>query len=158
MALILPTHPSAMTATDAGFDATFIGFAADSAQPTITPPPAQVTEEEPFTQQFRHFRDWIQQQFSAADIFILDHEGVVVFDESRHGRLHFLARSVALAARRAGTSRGNVYVKISAAAVFQIIPVKTAHCDWVLGAVVPAPLDPASSASVLEALSKLAAS
>ena len=158
MALTDPTHPSAMNATDPGFDATFIGFAAHPALPATTPPPAQVAEDKMVNETFRHFCDWIHQQFSATDVFILDHEGAVVFDESRHGRLHFLARSVALAARRAGTSRGNVHVKISAAAVLEIIPVKTADCDWMLGAVLPTPLDPTSSASVLEALSKLAVS
>jgi hypothetical protein len=156
MASIDPAHSTAMIATDAGFDATFIGFAAHPEQPSTPPPRVEVAEVEPLHEPIRQFRDWMQQQFSATDIFVLDHEGEVVFDESRHGRLHFLARSVALAARRVGAFRGNVHVQISAGAFLEIIPVKSAHGDRVLGAVVPAPFDSATRAVVLDALAKLA--
>ena len=77
----------------------------------------------------------MRHNFSATGIFILDREGAVVFDESHHGRLHFLARSLALASRRPGASAGNVHVKIGAGATLEVIPVETAHGGLVLGLV-----------------------
>ena len=94
--------------------------------------------------------------FAATGIFILDREGAVIFDESNHGRLHFLARSLALASRRPGASAGNVHVKIGAGATLEVIPVETAYGCLVLGAVVPDSLAPASVVAVMEALALVA--
>ena len=90
-------------------------------------------------------------------IFILDREGAVIFDESSHGRLHFLARSLALASRRPGALAGNVHVKIGAGATLEVIPVDTTYGCLVLGAVVPEALDPPAVLAVMEALSLVAA-
>jgi hypothetical protein len=114
------------------------------------------TARGPFLDRITRFRDWMRHNFSATGIFILDREGAVIFDETSHGRLHFLARSLALASRRPGTSTGNVHVKISAAATLEVIPVETAYGCLVLGAVVPESLTPASVAAVMEALTLVA--
>jgi hypothetical protein len=111
----------------------------------------------PFLDRIRRFRDWMRHHFSATGIFILDREGAVIFDESNHGRLHFLARSLALASRRPGSSAGNVHVKIGAAATLEVIPVETPYGCLVLGAVVPEALDPSAVAAVMEALGQVAA-
>jgi len=110
------------------------------------------TARGPFLDRITRFRDWMRSQFSATGIFILDREGAVIFDESNHGRLHFLARSLALASRRQGSSGGNVHVKIGAGATLEVIPVDTAYGCLVLGAVVPDSLPPASVAAVMDAL------
>jgi hypothetical protein len=99
----------------------------------------------------------MRQQFGATGIFILDREGAVIFDESSHGRLHFLARSLALASRRQGASTRNVHVKIGAEATLEVIPVDTAYGCLVLGAVVSESLPPDSVAAVMDALALVAA-
>lgn len=182
--LMKPHREPAVTVADAGFDEGFVGYASDRPAAPFIPPAAQpqpqqivapppplppappVAEPEqpvsptiargPFLDRITRFRDWMRQQFSATGIFILDREGAVIFDESSHGRLHFLARSLALASRRPGASGGNVHVKIGAGATLEVIPVDTAYGCLVLGAVVPESLPPASVAAVMDALAQVA--
>ncbi len=191
--LMKPNREPAVTAPDAGFDDTFVGFANDphSQQPARetplplvvppsgglqpSPPPARevppppldspfqapaethTTARGPFLDRITRFRDWLHDSFSATGIFILDREGAVIFDESNHGRLHFLARSLALASRRPGALAGNVHVKIGAGATLEVIPVDTTYGCLVLGAVVPEALDPPAVLAVMEALALVAA-
>jgi hypothetical protein len=126
----------------------------------VPEPPAPredpTTARGPFLDRIIRFRDWMRHNFSATGIFILDREGAVIFDESSHGRLHFLARSLALASRRPGASGGNVHVKIGAGATLEVIPVDTAYGCLVLGAVVGEPLAPPSVSAVMDALSLVA--
>ncbi|MEO5716164.1 MAG: hypothetical protein ABIT37_21975 [Luteolibacter sp.] len=175
--LMRPQREPTMTVEDAGFDQAFVGYATERpALPMIAPPPSPPQQvmaapapapvmsqpEEmtagptiargPFLDRITRFRDWMRSQFSATGIFILDREGAVIFDESNHGRLHFLARSLALASRRQGAAGGNVHVKIGAGATLEVIPVDTAYGCLVLGAVVPDSLPPASVAAVMDAL------
>jgi hypothetical protein len=178
--LMKPSRDPEVSIADAGFDEAFVGFAANrpaatTAQPPVpqqpvTPPPppapARVTPPAadpspaaargPFLERIRRLRDWMGGQFSASGIFILDREGAVIFDESGHNRLHFLARSLALASRRPGTTAANVHVKIGAATTLEVIPVETAYGCLVLGAVVPEALPPAAVQSVMTALAEIA--
>jgi hypothetical protein len=110
------------------------------------------TARGPFLDRIHRFRDWMRQYFSATGIFILDREGAVIFDESHHGRMHFLARSLAMASRRQGTIGNNVHVKIGAGATLEVIPVETPYGCLVLGAVVPEALPPTAVSAVMEAL------
>ena len=171
--LMRPENEPAPTVADAGFDAGFVGYASDPLpHPAVVPPPVPpVTAPEPvpvaveiptsargsFLDRITRFRDWLRHHFAATGIFILDREGAVIFDESGHGRLHFLARSLALASRRPGTLVGNVHVKIGAGATLEVIPVETAYGCLVLGAVVPEALDPAAVSAVMEALAQVSA-
>jgi hypothetical protein len=127
--------------------------------PAATAPVQQATTtvRGPFLDRIQRFRDWMHHHFAASGIFILDREGAVIFDESHHGRLHFLARSLALASRRPGSTTNNVHVKIGAAATLEVIPVDTAYGTLVLGAVVPEALQPNAVSAVMEALSQVAA-
>lgn len=174
--LMKPNREPAAPLADAGFGEGFVGYASDPvsapaappplppqvvpapAPPASTPPPAEspTTARGPFLDRISRFRDWMRHNFSASGIFILDREGAVIFDESHHGRLHFLARSLALASRRPGASAGNVHVKIGAGATLEVIPVETSYGSLVLGAVVPEALDPAAVLAVMEALSQVA--
>ena len=175
--LIRPYREPSVSVSDAGFDEAFVGFASGHTSPPLPPPPGppptselsrpqletappvdiHATARGPFLERIKHFRDWMRQHFSATGIFILDREGAVIFDESSHGRLHFLARSLALASRRPGTSAGNVHVKIGAGATLEVIPVETAYGSLVLGAVVPDSLAPQSVTAVMDALCLVAA-
>lgn len=129
--------------------------------PVSIPPPADLVPEEPasppvsaptdvepattprssFLERIRQYRDWMHGHFSATGLFILDREGAVIFDEGTNGRLHFLARSLALASRRPGTAATNVHVKIGVGATLEVIPVDTPFGCLVLGAVVPEALN-----------------
>lgn len=167
---------------EAGFDSAFEGFAPTSspqqgyfppppAQPaaTLAPPPPSAPSAPlpsadplssvrgPFLDRIGRFRDWLHHHFGASGVFILDREGFVIFDESGHGKLHFLARSLALTSRRPGNPAGNVHVKIGATATLEVVPVETAYGWLVLGAVVPDPLPPAAVAVIIEALTQVAA-
>lgn len=165
--LMQPDRAPAATVPDTGFGGTFQGFAAEPAAKAPLPPnpplettpceeplpaPSAAAAQAPFADHIQPFRDWLRQEFSATGIFILDREGVVLFDEGSHGRLHFLARSLALESRRPGPPTGNVRVKIAAGATLEVIPVGTAYGFFVLGAVVPEALSPASVTAVMEAL------
>jgi hypothetical protein len=173
--LMKPHREPPATVSDAGFDVGFVGYAtarpSAPAQPALQPaanspvriavepvqPKNTTTARGPFLDRITRFRNWMSEQFGATGIFILDREGAVIFDESSHGRLHFLARSLALASRRPGSSGGNVHVKIGAGATLEVIPVETAYGCLVLGAVVAESLPPASVAAVMDALSQVAA-
>jgi hypothetical protein len=171
--LMNPAREPAVNVTDAGFDEAFVGFAnerpaAPAPASLPSPPPAAqavpTTEEPapsaargPFLERIRQFRDWMTREFSGGKLFILDRDGAVIFDESRQNRLYFLARSLALASRRPGTSAANVHVKIGASATLEVIPVETAYGCLVLGAVVPEALPPAAVSTVMAALAQVAA-
>lgn len=175
--LMKPNPEAPLSVADAGFGEGFVGYASAPVSPQATPPPTheapaapaaepvqpppqletQTTARGPFLDRINRFRDWLRHNFSATGIFILDRGGAVIFDESSHGRLHFLARSLALASRRPGASAGNVHVKIGAGATLEVIPVETPYGCLVLGAVVPEALPPASVTAVMEALAQVAA-
>lgn len=177
--LMRPVHDPTPIAKDAGFDDAFVGYASarpqtpamsamepqDVPAPVIVPEPpdvspaadpAALSSRGPFLERIQRFRDWMQHHFSASGLFILDREGEVIFDENNHARLHFLARSLALASRRQESSAGNVHVKIGAGATLEVIPVDTAYGCLVLGAVVPEPLPAAAVTAVTRALSQVA--
>ncbi len=100
---------------------------------TAQQPPPAVPSRTRFLERIHIFRDWLAKNFHATDIFILDREGKVIFDESGHGRLHFMARNLAL------TSRGssNIHVKIGPVSILEVIPCETPYGRIVLGAIVP---------------------
>lgn len=184
--LLAPVREQAVPIQDAGFGEQFVGYEPSAATPQPRPPtpspvvpvavvaPPVVVPPEPetivveapaprndgrgpFLDRMARFRDWLNRNFQAVGVFLLDREGAVIFDESGHGKLHFLARSLAVASRRPGGMPGNVHVKVGASATLEVIPVDTPYGCLVLGAVVPAPLEPDAIADVMNAL-KLVAS
>lgn len=180
--LMKPAGEPSVNVADAGFDEGFVGFANErpaspapvpAPRPPVAPPsppaepvqqPAPAADEPPpstargpFLERIRQFRDWMTREFTAGGLFILDREGAVIFDESGQTRLYFLARSLALASRRPGTSAANVHVKIGAGTTLEVIPVETAYGCLVLGAVVPEALPPAAISAVMSALAQVAA-
>ena len=170
--LLAPVQEQAVPVQDAGFGEQFVGYEplhsaptqpVASAPPIPSPePPSQVAVEPqaevrgPFLDRISRLRDWLHHHFHAVDVFLLDRQGAVIFDESGHGKLHFLARSLAVASRRPGGMPGNVHVKVGAAATLEVIPVDTPYGCLVLGAVVPAPLDVPAITAVMDALRAVA--
>ncbi|MEI7927845.1 MAG: hypothetical protein WCH40_04785 [Verrucomicrobiales bacterium] len=167
--LLAPVQEQAVPVQDAGFGEQFVGYEpvhVPVPQPAavvlpIAPPPHASVEPQsevrgPFLDRIGRLRDWLHHHFQAVGVFLLDREGAVIFDESGHGKLHFLARSLAVASRRPGGMAGNVHVKVGAAATLEVIPVDTPYGCLVLGAVVPAPLDLAAITTVMDALRSVA--
>ncbi len=175
--LLRPVAPARIAAADPGFDSSFIGFTApeeDRPEPhapspeaqeslpaplpsptptqaagdnTPTPPPAAPSKSR-FLERIQIFRDWLAKNFSATDIFILDREGKVIFDESGHGRLHFMARNLAFASK----GSGNIHVKIGPSAILEVIPCETPYGRIVLGTLVPESLPPHHVQTIHEVL------
>jgi hypothetical protein len=184
--LLTPVPEPTVHPADAGFGDQFVGYSSAPAQAApVTPPPSrpaaleqapaprpqpQPTAAEqaapastpqaegrgPFLDRVMRFRDWLHHHFRATGVFLLDREGAVIFDESGHGKLHFLARSLAVASRRPGGTGSNVHVKVGASATLEVIPVDTPYGCLVLGAVVPSPLEPAAINHVMEAMRAVA--
>ncbi|MDP4624975.1 MAG: hypothetical protein NWT08_07540 [Akkermansiaceae bacterium] len=113
------------------------------ADPDPTPPEPEPSGQNPappeppsrsrFLERVQIFRDWLAKNFGAKDIFILDREGKVIFDESGHDRLHFMARNLAIAS----SGPGNIHVKIGPGAILEVIPSETPYGRIVLGMLVP---------------------
>jgi len=172
--LMKPSAGVMVPVPDAGFDDDFVGFTdAHAAVPALPEvwekavadvPPAPEPERAqadnssrgPFLARITRFRDWMRDAFGASGVFLLDREGDVIFDEGGHGKLHLLARSLAIAARRPGAPAGNVHVKVGAGATLEVIPVETPYGCLILGAVVSNPLPPGSVTQVMESLAKVA--
>jgi hypothetical protein len=164
-ALVMPSP-----AHDLSSDPFAVTDMSSPAPPVLEPAPAPVVEcvvappvEEtkavvrvPFQESVIRFRDWMRENFAATGIFILDREGEVLFEDGHQGRLHFLARSLAIAPRSPSVGSGNVHVKIGAGAMLEIIPVDSPHGRMVLGVVVPEALVPSSVGVVMDALSQIA--
>lgn len=114
--------------------------------------PARAPSKTRFLERIEIFRSWLAKNFNARDIFILDREGKVIFDESGHGRLHFMARNLALASRNTEAQGGNVHVKIGPGAVLEVIPCETPYGRIVLGALVPESLPAEHVRTITEVL------
>lgn len=129
-----------------GFDDGFIGYEADPQLPVAA---------DSLAQRSQRFCDWAKQHHSAKGVFILDHEGSVIFDESGHGQFHFLVRSMALAPRRVDTFLEPVHLKIAAGVILKIIPFSTAQHSLFLGLMIPEALAPAALSSIREAFAEV---
>ncbi len=119
-------------------------------------PPEPAPSKTRFLERIEIFRNWLAKNFNATDIFILDREGKVIFDESGHGRLHFMARNLALASRNTEAQGGNVHVKIGPGAVLEVIPCETPYGRIVLGALVPETLPAEHVRTITEVLMQTA--
>lgn len=106
--------------------------AASPFQPTSEPSPSLPSRTR-YLERLSIFRDWFAKEFQATDIFILDREGKVIFDESGHGRFHFMARNLVIASHVSG----NIRVKIGPAAILEVIPCETPNGRIVLSALLP---------------------
>lgn len=115
--LIAPASEETATIPEVGFDDAFVGFT----DVESTPPPI-LTERDAFLAQLPKFQDWLVSKFSAKGVFLVDHEGDVVFDESSLDRLHFTARSLMISSKITGTCASHVRIKITSDSVLELIP------------------------------------
>ena len=123
------------------------------AVPTTLVKPPSTTR---FLERIEIFRSWLSRNFQARDTFILDREGKVIFDESGHGRLHFMARNLALASRNSDSQSSNIHVKIGPSAVLEVIPCDTPYGRIVLGTLVPESLPIEHIRTIAEVLAQTA--
>lgn len=121
--------------------------AASPSQPPSEPSPSLPSRTR-YPERLSIFRDWFAKEFQAAEIFILDREGKVIFDESGHGRFHFMARNLVTASHVSG----NIRVKIGPAAILEVIPCETPNGRLVLGALLPNALSAYHIHTISEAL------
>lgn len=168
--------PTLQRVADPGFGDHFEGFAAATpavpphqdpvqrqpapSHPPLAPPapaePRAVAARGPFLDRILRFRSWMMSQFATRGLFILDRDGAVIFDDGSHGKLHFLARSLAQSSRRPASGAGNVHVKVGAEAILEVIPVDSPYGWLVLGTVVPNALSPAAVSAIINALHQVA--
>lgn len=109
----------------------------------------------PFLDRLLSLDQWLAAQIGAGGSFLLDGEGRMLFDAGNHERLHFLAKSLAQASRRQGTSTAHVHLKISSDSTLEVIPVESEFGPMVLGVVVSHPLDAETMESVRSRLIEL---
>ncbi len=157
--LIRPVEQTPIVTKDPGYDTSFVGFVdsdepAEEIVPVISPPvsitapsiPVVIHTTQPVVKvvpaaptttlvdsRFQNFSNWITEQFSAKEIFILDHAGSIMLDQSHHGRLHFIARDLILQAGQPN----NVRVKFGPSANLELIPCETPQGFMILGALFP---------------------
>jgi hypothetical protein len=141
------TQPATLPA--ASVVASVTGVFIQAPQPVV-----KITPAAPATtlldSQFQNFRNWLTQYFDSKEIFILDHAGSILFDESHHGRLHFIARDLIL---QAGQPH-NVRVKFGPSANLELIPCETSQGLMILGALFPNSLPNEHIANIRDALSQ----
>ncbi len=181
--LIHPVLNPNLTVTDIGFDQGFEGFSSADPIPAVAParsepsaiqtsaaianpkaplavirpaPPIESSATGSYLERIQSLCDGLKRENSASGIFLIDQDGAVVFDESKHGRFHFLAKNLALNSGKSGALGSNVRVKISAQDFLEAISVKTASGCLVLGAIVPAALDPSAVAKIQTAMGEIA--
>lgn len=120
--------------------------------PIAEPPSAPFNALGPFIERVSRFRDELHAQFRAKGVFILDKEGSIIFDESDHSRLHFIARSLAMAGKKSNGGLGNVHVKVGSTNMLEVIPVDTVCGQMVLGLLVEQPLSSEAVIRIIQAL------
>ncbi len=119
---------------------------------TAVAPVAPVKMRGPFLERMARFRDGLHGQFAAKGLFILDKEGAVIFDEADHAKLHFMARSLAMAAKKSNDGPGNVHVKVGSTTMLEVIPVDTVFGRMVLGILVEQSLSSEAVYRIIKAL------
>ena len=132
-------------------------------------PPAQVTpspsiNSEPSNAQYSpvgpeqaclQFQADMQQQFGCSEIFILNREGHTVFGKETHPQFQFIARSLTKHAERRGLPKGHIHIKVGPSQTLEIIPVDLPNGGWVVGAVVPKPMQTPEIEHWVREISKL---
>ena len=101
------------------------------------------------------FQADMQQQFGCSKIFILNREGHTVFGKETHPQFQFIARSLTKHAERRGLPKGHIHIKVGPSQTLEIIPVDLPNGGWVVGAVVPKPMQTPEIEHWVREISKL---
>jgi hypothetical protein len=174
------------TSSDAGFSGDFVGFADDQspapaepiptgekpplppaatvftapAEPPRTAAPAVTPTTRvrgPFLERLSRFREWLLAHGRVQGLFVLDKDGAVIFDDGDHERLHFMARSLAMAAKRSPEGWSHVHMKVGSTGLLEVIPIETVYGRMVLSLIVEHPLDAVDVAPLTAALQRAVA-
>lgn len=157
---------------DACFSGEFIGFAQEADLPAAVdevfpvsptshdpapllsspPRPSTTPVRGPFLERLSRYRDWLQSKVPMHGMFVLDKEGVVIFDDGDHERLYFMARSMALAAKRTPAESGHVQMRVGSTGLLEVIPMETAYGRMILALIVHQALNPAELAHIAQSL------
>ena len=97
----------------------------------------------------------MQQQFGSSSIFILNRNGHTVFGKENHPQFQFIAQSLTKHAKRRGLPKGHIHIKVGPAQTLEIIPVDLPNGGWIVGTVVPKPLQPDDVSHWVDQLSKM---
>jgi hypothetical protein len=127
------------------------------ARPAPSTHTAPVKVRGPFLERMDRFRDGLHGHFAVKGVFILDKDGSVIFDDGDHSRLHFMARSLAIAAKKSADVPGNVHVKVGSTRMLEVIPIDTVFGRIVLGLLVEQPLARDSVVRIVKALQSIVA-
>lgn len=162
--MTLPPHAST-PAEDPGFNGEFIGFAPDpvtaatstQASPQTSPPTSPLRASEapvrgPFLERLTRYREWLQSNILMLGMFVLDKEGAVIFDDGEHERLYFMARSMAMAAKRTQGESSHVQMRVGSTGLLEVISVETAYGRMILALIVHQALAAADLAQIAHAL------
>jgi hypothetical protein len=95
----------------------------------------------PFCERLSYFCEWLHARGLVQGLFVLDKDGALLFDDGDHDRLHFMARSLALATNRSTDGAGHVQMKIGSTSLLEVVPVETVDGRMVLGLLVERPLN-----------------
>jgi hypothetical protein len=117
--------------------------------------PAPTIIEAPFTPRLRQYAEWICSRGPVMGMFILNPDGLVIFDSGDHARYHFMARSLAQAAQRQQQAHGHVQMKIGAADVLEVIAAETAIGRLVVGLIMNQSLTEGDVAMLCDSLQQV---
>ena len=98
----------------------------------------------------------MQEQFGSSPLFILNRDGHTVFGKDHYPQFQFIARSLTKHAERRGLPKGHIHIKVGPGQTLEIIPVDLPNGGWVVGTVVPKPLETPKIEHWVREISKLA--
>jgi hypothetical protein len=128
---------------------------AELAEPAVEVRPSE-SPRGPFLQRVQRFREWLGEQFAARGMFLLDREGVAIFDDGVNAKLQALARNLAQPSRISSGAGSNIHVRIEPGTILEVIPVDTHYGVMVLGAVVPQAVPARGVALIVDGLRRTA--
>jgi hypothetical protein len=100
---------------------------------TESKPVLETNPQEAFRGRMVNFWNLLRHHLSIKGLFILDKNGVPIFDDSDHGKLYFMARSLANTAKSTPDGMGNIQVRVGSTLTLVVIAVETAFGKMILG-------------------------
>lgn len=118
----------------------------------VAPPASGASNSTLILERLVHFRAVLRQHFGTRGVFLLDQNGKAIFDDADHGKLYFMARSLAFASKNHPDEIGNVHVRVGSTTSLVVIPADTAVGKIVLGLVVDQAIPTEALPHILRAL------
>lgn len=171
-ALMSPSVARPSTSTEAGYGDEFEGFAKpSSATPLVAPPhptppsaptpaaatptPMPAVAPPKNASKLVQYCQWIRSRDPVLGVFVLNHDGAVLFEDANHSRFHFMARSLAQAARRNQNAQGHVQMKVGAAGLMEVICVDTTIGAVVVGLIMKQALNAQDVTAIRQSLQQV---